>query len=113
MLGDFGSIPTIQALTGTLLSAIPSSSSESLSSFGVSLYQSNYASYSRENSPNPIRRIPRLHFQRKDTLRDRLRVDVPAIWYGLHVLLDYMLVYTPRSGCGIHFDRPPVPPRSG
>jgi len=43
-------------------------------------------SYSREVSANLIRYLPNVRFQGEDTLRDRLLVDVLAIWYDLHVL---------------------------
>jgi len=62
ILGGFIMITIIQALTGILLTAIPSSSSE-LSFISGRLYQSTYGSYSCEISVNPAGRIPDLRFR--------------------------------------------------
>jgi len=115
VLGGFASLTIIQALVGILFTAIPPSSSESSPLFGIWISRLTCCAVVKPPS------IP-LDVFHICVFDSKTRYEIAYAWmsllYGMIFTFStlnsgYMPVYKPRRCCGVHFDRPFIPPRSG
>jgi len=115
MLGAFISITIIQALTGILLIAIPSNTSE-CAAFDwsrLSWLMGRHALLSFDPSADPVGRFSCLCFRCEDKPRDGLCVDIPTIWYFFLILSESIRLHVDTSHrcCSVRFDYLPIAPR--